>query len=126
MANQPRQEIGGSIVAGRERILANNERIKGDAGRFQRDLSETLGETLRKKQAGTEGEVTIYVVDIEQFEWVKEVTRVGILGAGAGRKNCSEADRPGACPPPETQLWRVSQCHDLNGQLPSLWFLSYF
>lgn len=39
MANELRQEIVGGM-AGREWILANSDRIKGDAWR---DLSETLG-----------------------------------------------------------------------------------
>ena len=30
MANELRQEIGGGTLAGRERILGNSERIKGD------------------------------------------------------------------------------------------------
>lgn len=32
MANELRQEIGGGTLAGRERILGNGERLKGDAG----------------------------------------------------------------------------------------------
>lgn len=43
MANEVRQEIGGGILAGGERILGNSERIKGAAGRdTERDLSMML------------------------------------------------------------------------------------
>jgi hypothetical protein len=33
MANELRQEIGGGILAGRKRILGNNDRLKGGAER---------------------------------------------------------------------------------------------
>ena len=52
MANELRQEIGGGALegpTGRERILGNSERIKGDAGRdAERDLREVLEEMLRR------------------------------------------------------------------------------
>ena len=49
MANELRQETGGGALSGRERILGNSERIKGDAGRdAERDLRETLEEMLRR------------------------------------------------------------------------------
>jgi hypothetical protein len=43
LANELRQEIGGGTPAGRERILGNSERLKGDAGRAtEGDLSRVL------------------------------------------------------------------------------------
>ena len=41
---------------------------------FEWDAEETPRDMTRKKQAWTEEEITNQVVDIEQFEWVKEIT----------------------------------------------------
>ena len=51
MANELRQEVESGTLAGRERILENRERIK-------RESREMLRKKIRKKQPGTEGEVT--------------------------------------------------------------------
>lgn len=40
MANKVRQEIGGGTLAGKERILGNSERIKGDTGRDTGGVTE--------------------------------------------------------------------------------------
>lgn len=47
LANELSQEIEGGTLAGRQKILENSERIKGDK---KRDYSETLGKTLVKCQ----------------------------------------------------------------------------
>lgn len=50
-----RQEIGGGTLAGREGILGNSERIKGNAGRVAvRDLRVTL-EAMLRRQKGISG-----------------------------------------------------------------------
>ena len=36
MANKLRQEIGGGTLAGRERMLGNSERLKGEIGELRR------------------------------------------------------------------------------------------
>ena len=36
MANELRQEIGGGTLAGRERMLGNSERLKGEIGELRR------------------------------------------------------------------------------------------
>ena len=53
MANELRQEIGGGTLEGRERILGNTEKIKGDSERFEQDpegdAKGDVEEDLRKE-----------------------------------------------------------------------------
>jgi len=77
MANKLQQEIGGGTLAGSQRILGNSTKIsikerfrKRAAGTDLRRWTNIKHQgdrerTIRKKQAGTEGEVTNYMVDIE-------------------------------------------------------------